>query len=145
MLQFWWYASLARHLGIGGLSDKSSKKYKILKEAMNLYKKNKSYFTRGIFYGLNNNIHLHVDKEDKLGVVTAYNLNSRAQIMDIQIELIKYGLDVNTIEIYNGKNQKISTIKLSNKENEICQFKVEVPPLSPIIAVLKKSDISIRS
>ncbi|MFX1567688.1 MAG: hypothetical protein ACFFCV_04890 [Promethearchaeota archaeon] len=26
MLQFWWYASLARHLGIGGLKDKSDPK-----------------------------------------------------------------------------------------------------------------------
>jgi hypothetical protein len=138
MLQFWWYASLARHLGIGGLSNRSSVKYKVLKEAMNLYKKIKSYFTRGIFYGINNNIHLHVDEIGKLGVVTAYNLNSRAQIMEIKIDLMKYGLDVSNVEIYNGKNQRISSIKLTDKDNQLCQFKVEIPPLSPIIAILQK-------
>ncbi len=63
MLQFWWYASLARHLGIGGLSNRDSVKYKALKEAMTLYKKIKPYLTRGRFYGINQNIHLHVDEK----------------------------------------------------------------------------------
>ena len=138
MLQFWWYASLARHLGIGGLSDRKSVKYMVLKEAMALYKTIKPFLTRGIFYGISQNIHLHVDEIDKLGVITAYNLSSRSQIIEIQLDPIKYGLDVSTIEIYNGINQKISTIKLTQSSKNIYQFKVEISPLSPIIAILKK-------
>ncbi|MFX1287834.1 MAG: hypothetical protein ACFFFY_04650, partial [Promethearchaeota archaeon] len=138
MLQFWWYASLARHLGIGGLSNRESVKYKMLKEAMILYKKYKPFFTRGIFYGISYNIHLHVDEIDKRGVITAYNLSSRVQKLDVQIDIVRYGLDVNTVDIYNGINQKISTIKLNMKSEDISQFEVEIPPLSPIIAILQK-------
>ncbi|GAG57831.1 unnamed protein product, partial [marine sediment metagenome] len=138
MLQFWWYASLARHLGIGGLSNRQSAKYKALKDAMTLYKKNKPFFTRGKFYGISYNIHLHVDEIDKSGVITAYNLSSRVQKIDVHINLVKYGLDVNTVNIYNGINQKISTIKLNKKSENISQIEVEIPPLSPIIAILQK-------
>ena len=137
MLQFWWYASLARHLGIGGLSNKDSAKYKALKEAMSLYKRYKPFFTRGTFYGIERNIHLHVNEDDKLGIITTYNLSSRIQTIDVQINLLKYGLDVNTVEIYNGVNQLISTMNLTKESNNTCRFEVEIPPLSPIIAILK--------
>ncbi len=138
MLQFWWYASLARHLGIGGLRNREIVKYNALKEAMVLYKKIKPFFTRGIFYGINQNIHLHVDEIGKLGVITAYNLSSRVQILKVQLDPIKYGLDVSSVEIYSGTNKKISTIKLTQSSNDTRQFKVEISPLSPIIAILKK-------
>ena len=138
MLQFWWYASLARHLGIGGLKDRDSPKYKTLKDAMILYKQNKSFFTRGIFYGIDYNIHLHVSEIDKSGVITAYNLSSRVQKLDVQIDLMKYGLEVSSVVIYSGLNQKISSGKLNKKSETISQFEVEIPPLSPIIAILQK-------
>jgi len=138
MLQFWWYASLVRHLGIGGLSDRENPKYKALKQAMVLYKKIKPILARGTFYGIKHNIHLHVDESDKLGVITAYNLSSRVKIIEIQFDSLKYGLEVNTVEIYNGINQKISTIKLTQSSKNIYQFNVEISPLSPIIAILKK-------
>jgi len=138
MLQFWLYASLVRHLGIGGLSDRENPKYKALKQAMVLYKKIKPILARGTFYGIKNNIHLHVDEVDKLGLITAYNLSSRVQMIEIQFDSLKYGLEVNTVEIYNGINQKISTIKLTQSSKNIYQFNVEISPLSPIIAILKK-------
>ena len=137
MLQFWYYASLVRHLCIGGLNNKDDKKYKALKSAMILYKKLKPFFTRGTFYGISQNIHLHVDESNKLGVITAYNLSSRVKIIEIQFDSLKYGLEVNTVEIYNGINQKISTIKLTQSSKNLYQFNVEISPLSPIIAILK--------
>ena len=136
MLQFWWYASLARHLGIGGLSNRDSVKYKALKEAMTLYKKIKPFLTRGRFYGISYNVHLHVIEADKLGVITAYNLSSRVRTIDVQIDPVKYGLKVETVEIYSGINQKISTINLTKRANNSYQFKVEISQLSPIIAIL---------
>jgi len=138
MLQFWWYASLVRHLGIGGLSNRDDVKYNALKEAMILYKKIKTYLTRGIFYGIAPKIHLHVDEFDKLGVILAFNLSSRVKQVDIQFDPIKYGLDVSFVEIYNGLNQNISSLKLTQISKNNYQFKLEIPPLSPIIAILKK-------
>jgi hypothetical protein len=133
MLQFWWYASLARHLGIGGLKDKNNPKYIALKQAMRLYKKIKTIMTRGTFYGLDYNIHLHVAENNALGVITAYNLTSRKKRVIIPLDLSKYGLHANRTEIYNGKNELLygSIINESN-------YEVEIPPLSPIIVILKE-------
>jgi len=136
MLQFWYYASLARHLCIGGLNDKDDQKYKALKSAMILYKKLKSFFTRGTFYGINQTVHLHVDERQKLGVITAYNLSSRQKKIEIQLGINKYGLDFNSIDIYNGLNERILILdQVHNK------FTVDIPPMSPIIAILKKLKI----
>jgi len=137
MLQFWWYASLARHLGIGGLKDKFSLKYDALKQAMILYKKIKPILTRGTFYGVSSVVHLHVAENDASGVINAYNLTSRKKKIVIQLDFKKYGLQFSKIEIYNGLNEKLSN-SLINESKSIKEFEIEIPPLSPIIAILKK-------
>ncbi|MBY9016066.1 MAG: hypothetical protein KGD68_10275 [Candidatus Lokiarchaeota archaeon] len=133
MLQFWWYASLARHLGIGGLKDISNPKYKALQQAMLLYKSVKSIITRGTFFGLDYNVHLHVAEDNTSGVITAFNLSSRKKRVIIHSDFSKYGLQVSKAEFYNGKNELLygSVFKESN-------FEIEIPPLSPVIAILKK-------
>ncbi len=133
MLQFWWYASLARHLGIGGLKDKSHSKYIALKQAMLLYKTIKQIMTRGTFFGLDYNVHLHVAEDNASGVITAFNLTSRKKKVSIQLDISKYGLQVGKTEIYNGKNELLHG-SIINESN----FEIEIPPLSPIIAILKK-------
>ncbi len=138
MLQFWWYASLTRHLGIGGLSDRESMKYKALKNALILYKKLKPFFVRGTFYGINQNVHLHIDEKDQLGVITAYNLTSRVQNVEIKLDLSKFGLKISKFDIYNSVNQKIRSTDINPDSNDNFILNLEIPSLSPIIAVLKK-------
>jgi len=133
MLQFWWYASLARHLGIGGLKDKNTPKYIALKRAMLLYKTIKPIMTRGTFFGLDYNLHLHVAEDNASGIITAYNLTSRKKKVNIPLELSKYGLQVSKTEIYNGKNELLHG-SIINESN----FEIDIPPLSPIIAILKR-------
>jgi len=132
MLQFWWYASLVRHLGIGGLKDKSSSKYKALKQAMLLYRILKPILVRGTFYGIYYDMHLHVAEDNSSAVIIAYNLTSRKRKMNIPLDLSQYGLQVNKTEIYTGINKLLSS-PLSTESN----FEIVIPPLSPVIAVLK--------
>ncbi|MFW9952193.1 MAG: hypothetical protein ACFFKA_18895 [Candidatus Thorarchaeota archaeon] len=136
MLQFWWYASLAKHLGIGGLKDKCSPKYIALKKAMILYKKIKPILTRGTFFGINNDLHLHIAEDNASGLINAYNLTSRKKIAAIQLDLKKYSLHIGKVEIYNGINEKLATLPVI-KSKSIIEFEIEIPPLSPIIMILK--------
>ena len=53
--------------------------------------------------------------------------------IEIEFEPKKYDLDISTIEIYNGLNEKFSI-----KEPVHDRFIAEIPPLSPIIAILRK-------
>ncbi|TFF97897.1 MAG: hypothetical protein EU540_08435, partial [Promethearchaeota archaeon] len=106
MLQFWWYASVVTHIGIGGLKDKNSPKYKALQNAITLYKKIKLILTKGIFYGISPTVHLHVDEDSGSGVITAFNLSSRDKNVAIKLDTSKFNLKFQTIEIFTGTNQK---------------------------------------
>jgi len=133
MLQFWWYASLARHLGIGGLKDRKSPKYETLKQAMILYKSIKDIMTRGTFYGLDYDVHLHMAEDNASGVITAYNLTSRIKKVSIQLDLSNFGLHVSKTEIYNGRNELLDSPIIHESSIEI-----EIPPLSPVIMIFRK-------
>lgn len=137
MLQFWYYASLARHLGIGGLNSRNDRKYKALQKAMKLYKKLKPFFTRGMFYGIDPNIHLHVDEKTKLGVLMAYNLTSREKEVKIRIDSIKYNLIAKNIDLYDGTNGKLKTLDLNLDSKYSYKIELKIPPLSPIIGIFK--------
>jgi len=137
MLQFWWYSSVARHIGVGGLKDKNSTKYNALKNALSLYKELKPILTRGTFYGIDPTIHLHVAEDNGGGVILAFNLGSRDKKVDIKIDTALYDLNYNSIEFLSGTNQKIEANSKFQKINNILSIEITVPPMSPIIAVLK--------
>jgi hypothetical protein len=137
MLQFWWYSSVVRHIGIGGLKDKNSPKYKALKKALVLYKQIKPIMTRGIFYGISPMIHLHVDEGSKTGVILVFNLFSRDKKVAIKLDNSKFNLEVQKIEIFTGTNQIIGTLSNIRQPNNIIEFEVDIPSLSPLIAILK--------
>ena len=137
MLQFWWYSSVTRHLGIGGLKNRDSVKYRALKNAILLYKKIKPILTRGTFYGIDPTIHIHVAEDNGNGVILGFNLTSRNKKVDIKIDTTLYDLHCNTIELFSGTNQKIDLNLKFHESDNILDFKLVIPPLSPIIAVLK--------
>ncbi|GAI05881.1 unnamed protein product, partial [marine sediment metagenome] len=137
MLQFWWYSSVARHIGIGGLNDTNSAKYRALKNAIILYKKIKHILTRGTFYGIDPMIHLHVAEDTGNGVILAFNLTSRNKKVDIKINAPQFDLHFQTIELVSGTNQKIDLISKFHDPKKILEFEIVIPPLSPIIAILK--------
>jgi hypothetical protein len=137
MLQFWWYASVARHLGIGGLKDRNNTKYIALKNAMNLYKNIKPILTRGTFFGIDPTIHLHLAEDRKTGVIIAFNLTSRDKKLKIEIDIARYGLDFDRIDAFNGTNQKLEILSKSHELNKNLEFKIKIPSLTPIIVILK--------
>ncbi len=137
MLQFWWYASVARHVGIGGLKDRNSAKYKALKNALNLYKRVKPIMTRGVFYGIEPMIHLHVADDSGTGVLVACNITSRDKKCKIKIDTQICGVQFRSVEIFTGTNQKREPISKLYEANKFFEFEVEIPSLSPIIAILK--------
>ena len=137
MVQFWWYSSVVRHIGIGGLKDQDSPKYKALKNAILLYKKIKPILTRGIFYGISPMIHLHVDEDTGAGVLTAFNLTSRVKKLNVKIDPLKFNLKFQTLELFDGTFQRIDTLSKSFEPNKTLEFEIELPSLSPAIAILK--------
>ena len=60
----WWYASTCRHLGIGGTSPNPAV-VQAQQQAMRRYRQLEAFYKRGEFYGLSEEIHLHVLPKEK--------------------------------------------------------------------------------
>lgn len=68
-LEFWWYASTCRHLGVGGKHSDSAI-WQAHKAAMQRYLRLKEFCTQGIFYGFGEDIHVHVLPKSKRWLLT---------------------------------------------------------------------------
>jgi len=89
MLQFWWYASTIRHLGIGGIPDENTPEFSNLQSAIALYKTLRKFLVYGKFYGIEPLSHLHLSKDGDC-LITAFNLTGREIVKTITIETAKY-------------------------------------------------------
>ena len=58
-LMLWWYVSTCRHLGIGG-KHPDAKIVAAQQQAMRWYRARDRFYKRGDFYGIDEEIHLHV-------------------------------------------------------------------------------------
>ncbi len=86
----WWYASTCRHLGIGG-TDKNPAVVAAQKAAMKRYHAVEALYKRGEFYGISEEIHIHV-LGDRVAV-NAFNLDEKARTIEGSIGLAEIGLD----------------------------------------------------
>ena len=91
-LVFWWYASTCRHLGIGGTHD-NPQIAELHRKMMARYRQLERYFKRGEFYGLAENIHLHVLEDESSLVINLFNLSDNRETIRAEIKLADYGLD----------------------------------------------------
>ncbi len=135
MLQFWWYASVVRHLGVGGLKEPTSRKFIALKNAMILYKKIKRILTQGTFYGIDPTAHFHLSPNKKQAITIAVNLTSRAILKKIILNPTPLELDFHSMTIKDGTNNLIEEIIITPKLKAINEFLLEIHPLSPRIII----------
>ncbi|MHB9036125.1 MAG: hypothetical protein ACYC64_05620 [Armatimonadota bacterium] len=121
-LAFWWYASTARHLGIGGKKG-NDKRFEAYKAAMTQYKELKDLYCRGRFFGVDELTHIHVLPESGRCVVNAFNLTDTAVSRKVNLRLSDLGFveDV-TVE---GTPYELAGDKLT--------LNLEIPPFSPAV------------
>jgi hypothetical protein len=91
-VELWWYASTARHLGIGG-THKDPAVVDAQKRAMQKYHALERFYKRGNFYGLGEDIHLHVLPSENAFVVNLFNTSDQPRTVSGSVELAKLGLD----------------------------------------------------
>ncbi len=93
----WWYASTCRHLGIGG-THKDPTVVAAQKAAMRTYRRWERFYKRGEFYGVNEDIHLHVLPEENTFLVNLFNLSSQKRVIGGSIGLGQMGLQAGRLE-----------------------------------------------
>jgi hypothetical protein len=111
-LEFWWYASTCRHLGVGGKRD--PKVWEAHKQAMKTYKRLKRFYTQGTFYGLDETVHVHTLTDERRAVINVFNLSSKPETRELTFNLREIGLESQgKIEVKGASyTQKGSTITL---------------------------------
>jgi hypothetical protein len=127
MLAFWWYSSTCRHLGIGGVSDPRTPLYAALKQAVSRYRRLKSFFTHGVFVGIDTLTHLHVLPQRNAAVALCFNLDGEPQTRTIPLDLPRLGLT--SLESAAGGT-------LFCAADGSLTLSVTVPPLSPKLVEL---------
>lgn len=90
-LEFWWYASTCRHLGIGGKHTDPAV-WQAHRRAMREYMRLKPFFARGRFFGLDEMVHVHTLPQQGRAVVNAFNLDSRPRRIQVSFKTGDIGL-----------------------------------------------------
>lgn len=90
-VQFWWFASTCRHLGVGGQHPDPAV-WEAHKQAMRTYRSLKRFYTQGAFFGLDETVHAHTLASEKRTVVDIFNLADMAAEREIRFRLSDVGL-----------------------------------------------------
>jgi len=127
-LEFWWYASTCRHLGIGGRHP-DEKVWRAHKRAMKTYMRLKRFFTRGVFTGLEEEVHVHHLPGESTLVVNVFNLSSKAAAKRIELDLEQLGYtkanDVSEGE-WSQKGKLLSiTLDLAPRDAKVLEVQVD--------------------
>ena len=124
----WWYASTCRHLGIGGTSPKPAV-VAAQQQAMKRYRELDCFFKRGNFFGINEEVHLHVLPEESAFVVNAFNLSDQPRVITGEISLAEVGLD--------PQRALTSPDALGTVRDGRYRLAIELPPWSARVAHFK--------
>jgi hypothetical protein len=90
-LVLWWYASTCRHLGIGG-THPNPRVAEAQRLAMKRYRQLDRFYKRGDFYGISEEIHLHVLPAEGAFVVNLFNLSDESRVITGSIPVAEMGL-----------------------------------------------------
>jgi hypothetical protein len=105
-IEFWWYASTCRHLGVGG-KHPDPKVWEAHKKAMREYLRLKPFYTQGIFYGIEETVHAHTLPGRNACVINVFNLSDQEIDREIPFRLSDVGLSKPDVAI-EGAASRIS-------------------------------------
>jgi len=89
---FWWFASLCRHLGIGG-THADPNVVICQQHAMARYRELDALYKRGDFYGISEEIHVHVLPSENRLVVDLFNLTDTERRVTGTMSVETLGID----------------------------------------------------
>ncbi|MBN1916830.1 MAG: hypothetical protein JW889_02885 [Verrucomicrobia bacterium] len=128
LLVFWWYASLVRRLGIGGVKDVRSDYFKKLKAAVKVYKRLRRYYTHGTFWGIDPHAHVHV-LPGRGAVINLFNLAGRKRTLRKALDLGRVGLVASKDLTVDGAQWALKGSRLT--------IKAPVPAMAPHLVEVK--------
>ena len=89
---FWWYASTCRHLGIGGTHENPNIA-NLYRHVAKRYRELERFFKVGQFYGMSEEIHVHVLPDENSLVVNVFNLSDGPRRIEGRCLMAGLGID----------------------------------------------------
>ena len=127
-LSLWWYASTCRHLGVGG-THVDPEVVAAQAEAMKKYKDWAPFYKRGEFYGISEEIHLHVLPAKQAFTVNVFNLSDQTRTIRGSILLADLGLEAD--------RPYSSPVQWGRCEDGVFTVEIELPPWSTKPAIFQ--------
>ena len=91
-LMLWWNASTCRHLGVGGTHEDATVR-QAQRAAIAAYRRLKPFFAAGVFYGIDETVHVHRHPSQSAAVINCFNLEDRSIRKEIEFAPARFGLD----------------------------------------------------
>ena len=138
-LFFWWAASTVRHLGIGGMTGHPSinpanlpefdpdRRFAAYRRQVQLYHQLKPYLVRGVFWGLNEDAHLHTLPGRAGGVLILFNRTDETRQVDLRIHADQLGGDDLAVK---GAGVDPSWV------GDCLGIRAALPPMSPTVVTI---------
>jgi hypothetical protein len=115
-LMFWWFASTVRHLGVGGKAG--GPVWEAQKKAMAQYKPLKRFYTRGVFYGLDEMVLVHTLPDLKASVINVFNLEDKPVTRSVKFKLSEIGLQNRPVRVEGAQ---------AKQTKDEVEFEITVP------------------
>ena len=90
-LMLWWNISTCRHLGLGG-THKDEAARAAQREAMAAYRRLKPFFASGVFYGIDEQTHVHRHPDEPRAVINCFNLEDHPVTRPLEFAPARFGL-----------------------------------------------------
>lgn len=130
-LEFWWYASTCRHLGIGGKHPDVAI-FQAHKAAMRRYLQLKEFYTQGVFYGFGEDVHVHALPNKQAAVVNIFNLQDEEVTKKVSFSLEKVGFKTDVPFTVEGAG--------CNVLGKIFECTRKMPPLSAAVIEIRPKE-----
>jgi hypothetical protein len=115
-------------LGIGGKSANAAV-WDAQKNAMQTYTKLKRFYSQGVFYGLDETVHVHTLPDENKAVIDLFNLEDKPAQRKIQFHLKEIGLPPAAVKIdgtaFQQKDDEI-TLEIAIPARDHRQLQVNV-------------------
>lgn len=128
---FWWNASTCRHLGIGGTHADAAVR-EVHRQSMATYLRLKPHFSSGVFFGIDEETHVHCQHDGASAVINCFNLSDRPVTRKIRFDPAEFGLSSSQPwQFFGGAFQESGSLYLGE---------VGIAPRSHVLVEIRSFD-----
>lgn len=130
---FWWNASTCRHLGIGGTHADPAVR-EVHRQSMATYLRLKPHFASGLFFGIDEETHVHCRRDGTSAVINCFNLADRPVTRKILFNPEEFGLSPSQDWRFSGQ--------IFEKSGNVYLGEIRIPARGHVLVELHRTVVA---